>query len=268
MKPDVSHLRAFGAPCAIVEPKERLRKLDDRASMCFFIGYKYEGGGYRVWDPKRRVVVESKDIVFFEDGLPPPTLNEARLQQNDADEPVAQPAPDHILEPPTPPDVPPTPQPTTTPHIAEATPDPAPDLTTTSDPTPQPRIVVRLPGRWMNRPDAHPAQAHGDSSARNDDDESEQDESDEEANAPTRPVHDVSYVPDFPVRTTRSGLKRDGGGGGSTMLVLDEAVHPPIAFSAGLPAGFSSRGCPIPATCVRRWPLPTPKAGRRPWTEK
>ena len=121
--------------------------------MCFFIGYKYEGGGYRVWDPKRRVVVESKDIVFFEDGLPPPTLNEARLQQNDADEPVAQPAPDHILEPPTPPDVPPTPQPTTTPHIAEATPDPAPDLTTTSDPTPQPRIVVRLPGRWMNRPE-------------------------------------------------------------------------------------------------------------------
>ena len=57
-KPDVSHLRAFGAPCAIVEPKERLRKLDDRATMCFFVGYKYEGGGYRVWDPKRRVVVE------------------------------------------------------------------------------------------------------------------------------------------------------------------------------------------------------------------
>src|ERR1700679_491495 len=108
----------------------------------------------------------------------------------------------------------------------------------------------------------HRAQAHGESSARNDDDESEQEECDEEANAPTRPV------PDFPVRTTRSGLKRDGGGGGSTMLVLDEAVHPPIAFSAGLPAGFSSRGCPIPATCVRRWPLPTPKAGRRPWTKK
>jgi len=28
-KPDVSHLCAFGAPCAIVEPKERLKKLDD-----------------------------------------------------------------------------------------------------------------------------------------------------------------------------------------------------------------------------------------------
>ena len=76
-KPDVSHLRAFGAPCAIVEPKERLRKLDDRATMCFFVGYNYEGGGYRVWDPKKRVVVESRDILSFEDGLPPPTLGAA-----------------------------------------------------------------------------------------------------------------------------------------------------------------------------------------------
>src|SRR5882757_4515829 len=75
VKPDVSHLRAFGAaPCAVVEPSELVRKLDDRLRMCFFVGYKYEGGGYRVWDPKCRVVVESRVIVFFEDGLPPPTL--------------------------------------------------------------------------------------------------------------------------------------------------------------------------------------------------
>ena len=60
VKPDVSHLRAFGAPCTIVEPKERLKKVDERATMCFFVGYKYEGGGYRVWDPKRQVVVESR----------------------------------------------------------------------------------------------------------------------------------------------------------------------------------------------------------------
>src|ERR1700679_3522345 len=78
----------------------------------------------------------------------------------------------------------------------------------------------------------HRAQAHGESSARNDDDESEQDESDEEDNAPSPPV------PDFPVRTTRSGLKRDGGGGGSTMLVLDEAVQPPIAFLLAAPGGI------------------------------
>ena len=62
VKSDVSHLRTFGAPCAIVEPKEWLKKLDDRATMCFFVGYKYEGGGYRVWDPKRQVVVELETL--------------------------------------------------------------------------------------------------------------------------------------------------------------------------------------------------------------
>lgn len=45
-KPDVPHLRAFGAPCAIVEPKELLKRLNDRSLMCFFVGSKYGGGGY------------------------------------------------------------------------------------------------------------------------------------------------------------------------------------------------------------------------------
>ena len=52
VKPDVSHVRAFNTSWAIVELTERLRKLDDRATMCFFVGYKYEGGGYRVSDLK------------------------------------------------------------------------------------------------------------------------------------------------------------------------------------------------------------------------
>jgi transposase InsO family protein len=147
-KPDVSHLRAFGAPCAIVEPQQRLKKLDDRATMCFFVGYKYEGGGYRVWDPKRRVVLESRDVVFFEDGLPPPTLNNLSSQLVDDDEPVTQPVPKPIIEPATSPDAvnasaPPATAPTTLP---EAAPESLPT------PTPYPRITIRLPGRGMNRP--------------------------------------------------------------------------------------------------------------------
>ena len=39
----------------------RMRKLDDKKTMCFFVVYKYDGGGYQVWDPKRRVVVEFAD---------------------------------------------------------------------------------------------------------------------------------------------------------------------------------------------------------------
>ena len=49
VKPNVAHLRAFGAPSAVVKPSELLKKLDDRVQMCFFVGYKY-AGGYRVWD--------------------------------------------------------------------------------------------------------------------------------------------------------------------------------------------------------------------------
>ena len=88
-RPDLAHLRAFGAPCAVVEPLEKLKKLDDRAAMCFFVGYKYDGG-YRVWDPKKRVVFESRDVVFFEDGLPPPTLNQSTTRPEDAAEPAIQ----------------------------------------------------------------------------------------------------------------------------------------------------------------------------------
>jgi len=62
MKSDISHLYTFRAPCAIVELKEWLKKLDDRVTMCFFMGYKYEGGGYRVWDLKRQVVVKLETL--------------------------------------------------------------------------------------------------------------------------------------------------------------------------------------------------------------
>ena len=77
MKPDILHLCVFGASCAVISPKEWLKGLEDRATMCFLVGYKYDGGGYRVWDLKKQGGVEFGDIVFFvEDGLPSPTLND------------------------------------------------------------------------------------------------------------------------------------------------------------------------------------------------
>ena len=56
VKPDLVDLCAFGSPCAIVEPGAKLQNLDDCAIMCVFIGYKYGGGGYRVWDPRKSIV--------------------------------------------------------------------------------------------------------------------------------------------------------------------------------------------------------------------
>ena len=81
--PNMSDLHAFGAPCAVVELAVKLRKLDNCLSMCFLVGYKYGGGGYRVWDPKRQVVIETCDVVFFEGGLPEPVLCEGILSADD-----------------------------------------------------------------------------------------------------------------------------------------------------------------------------------------
>ena len=99
VKPDLADLRAFGVLCAIVEPGMKLKKLDDWASMCVVIGHKYGGGGHRVWDPCKSVVMESRDVMFFKDGLPLPTFCELAaqpvVQQPDIapDEPLSLPAP-------------------------------------------------------------------------------------------------------------------------------------------------------------------------------
>jgi len=68
-KPELAHLRAFRAPCAVVEPLEKSKEHDHHATMYFFVGYKYDGG-YRIWDPKKQVVVESRDVVFLPEQIP------------------------------------------------------------------------------------------------------------------------------------------------------------------------------------------------------
>ena len=60
----LAHIRP---PCAIVEAKEQLKKLDNHVTMHFFVGYKYERGGYRVWGPKRRVI-DVAEVLFLVGG--------------------------------------------------------------------------------------------------------------------------------------------------------------------------------------------------------
>lgn len=94
-------------------------------------------------------------------------------------------------------------------------------------------------------------------------DESEDDES------PQRPPHDMSFVRDYLMRTTRSSLKRDGGRGGNALLIVNGAESPPIAFSAGLPDGIRLSEPPIPGPKDVReaTAAPTLMDGRKRWTE-
>ena len=107
--------------------------------MCFFVGHKYATG---FGTQKRRVVVEFRDLGFFEDGLPPPTLNDSRPQPTNEDGPTAQPAPDHTTEPPTLPAAPDAPAPTL---LFTASLDAMHDHGLTT--TPHLRIIVHLLGR-------------------------------------------------------------------------------------------------------------------------
>ena len=54
--------------------------------MCHFVGYKYGGGGYRVWDPVRHSVLEACDVIFFEDGLPQATFHGSTMPASGGDD--------------------------------------------------------------------------------------------------------------------------------------------------------------------------------------
>ena len=179
--------------------------------MCLFVGYKYGGGGYWVWDLRRHVVVESRDIVFFEDGLPQPTLGE--LQSTDADEPTAHPVPIDVAVP--------LMQLTSALQVA-----PKPVSLSTVPPavafdhvpmmTSHPCLTICLPGRQMNEPPADDhskslgdGQPHGHDGSGSDG----HDDSGDDTDSPMCPVNDVSFIPDYPARSTHSSLMRYGGGG-------------------------------------------------------
>ena len=245
-KPNLTNLHAFGTLCAIVEPTAKLKKLDDWVRMCFVMGYKYSGGGYRVWDPEKRVIVKSRDVVFFEDGLPSPPLHSSPTPNNDNDQPIVQQPPEHLCEP--------MPVNAKQPHehlqqlmtMTMMTQDPTPT------PEPQQRLTVRLPRCYMDHQSAQQAPIPDESKSADILTSSNEDDN------PPQPRFNVSHVPDYPLKTTClgfkhnggrgadiSGLKCNGGGGASTMLVIHDD-YPPVVFSAGLPDGIQLAQLPDP----------------------
>ncbi|MCQ7416422.1 hypothetical protein NP118_23750, partial [Salmonella enterica] len=64
--PTYSHLRVFGSKAYMHVPKEQRSKLDSKTNPCVFVGYGDEEYGYRLYDPEKKKVVRSRDVVFFE----------------------------------------------------------------------------------------------------------------------------------------------------------------------------------------------------------
>ena len=64
-KPNVSHFRIFGSLCFRHIPDQLRRKLDDKGEQMILLGY-HSTGGYKLFDPKSKQIIISKDVVFDE----------------------------------------------------------------------------------------------------------------------------------------------------------------------------------------------------------
>lgn len=65
-KPYLAHLRVFGCNCYVTITTPGGKKLDGKARFGRLVGYCVGSKGWLVWDPNRREVVESRDVVFDE----------------------------------------------------------------------------------------------------------------------------------------------------------------------------------------------------------
>jgi hypothetical protein len=65
-KPSHQHLRVFGFDPYVHVPKENRSKMDKKDKKCIFIGYKDGVKGYKLWNPKTKKIVYSRDVVFRE----------------------------------------------------------------------------------------------------------------------------------------------------------------------------------------------------------
>lgn len=65
-KPDLKLLRVFGSKAMAHIPKEKRQKLDPKSFECVMIGYSEESKAYRLFDPKTKKVIISRDVIFIE----------------------------------------------------------------------------------------------------------------------------------------------------------------------------------------------------------
>ena len=65
-KPSVSHVRVFGSRVHAHVPKDERSKLDPKSRTAILVGYGSNVKGYRLYDPSKRKVFYSRDIIFDE----------------------------------------------------------------------------------------------------------------------------------------------------------------------------------------------------------
>jgi hypothetical protein len=72
-QPDLDHLRVFGCKAFACVTTPNTSKLDSKAWDCIFVGYSAESKAYRLYHPASGRIVISRDVVFVEDSVKPPS---------------------------------------------------------------------------------------------------------------------------------------------------------------------------------------------------
>ncbi|GKC83504.1 retrovirus-related pol polyprotein from transposon TNT 1-94 [Tanacetum coccineum] len=65
-KPSIKHLHIFGCICYITRDGENMDKMKEKGDPCVMVGYSTQSKGYRVYNKRTRLIVESIHIKFDE----------------------------------------------------------------------------------------------------------------------------------------------------------------------------------------------------------
>lgn len=66
-KPNLKQLKVFGCKAMSHVPKANRGKFDPKSINCIMMGYSETVKAYRLYDPSKRKIIVSRDVVFFED---------------------------------------------------------------------------------------------------------------------------------------------------------------------------------------------------------
>ncbi|GJW92826.1 retrovirus-related pol polyprotein from transposon TNT 1-94 [Tanacetum coccineum] len=66
IKPSIKHLNIFGCTCYLTRDGENLDKMKEKGDPCILVGYSTQSKGYRVYNKRTRLIVESIHLRFDE----------------------------------------------------------------------------------------------------------------------------------------------------------------------------------------------------------
>jgi hypothetical protein len=69
-KPDYTPLRVFGCRAFVHVGKDKRKSLDLHTTPCVFLGYPEDYRGWKLWDPRAKHVIISRDVIWNEEEMP------------------------------------------------------------------------------------------------------------------------------------------------------------------------------------------------------